>query len=89
MSSSTLASLLLFKLRNAIVDGERLWQLGGMVVNQLGVRPNDLEGWVEGTLGLGVRASVRGVEGALVVGGVATIVAISDCSSGMELNTCR
>jgi hypothetical protein len=90
MSSSTLASLLLFKLRDAIVDGERLWQSGGRVANQLGVRPNDPEGWAEGTP-RGVRASGRGVEGASVPGGVATIVAVSDCASGIgtDVNTCR
>jgi hypothetical protein len=86
MSSSTLASLLLFKLRDAIVDGERLWQSGGRVANQLGVRPNDPEGTPRG-----VRASGRGVEGASVPGGVATIVAVSDCASGIgtDVNTCR
>lgn len=57
---------------------------------RLGVRPNGLEAWVEGTPRPSERVSVRGVEGASVIGGVGMVVTISDCSSGIgrDLNTC-
>jgi len=35
MSNSILVSLALFKFRDDILVGERLWQLGGKVVNWL------------------------------------------------------